>query len=516
MKTDLKSGNAISVSDTALLYVLTLLSIAVFLLENWRLTEQIDDAYISFQYARNLVAGHGLVFNIGEPVEGYTNLSWTLLIALGMRLGFDAPMVCHVLSLFSGAILLALTARYTMLLVPSERRWVAGLAPWLLMAANSFVGWTGAGLETLLFAALITAAFCSLLKDELYWAVFWCALATITRPEGVLYSAVILGCDWLVKSWPHGVLRPYRLLKMTGPALIYLLCLLSYTAWRVHYYSEYLPNTFYAKAGGIPLANGVKYVWNFVIDGSGFLLVPAFVGAVMQKSYRIAFTAVVMTLFYVIAIGGDAFHLSRFLLPVLPLIIGGALTAIGVFFNINVWYGASLATILPLSVGWSLWGPPFAPEYTVTRQNFPAMTKRVSAQNHAAFGGVAAAQKLSSDISSISPPVKMVATIAIGQVAFFSNDIYVLDLVGLVDKHIARSKKHVEGGGVLMLPGHQRTDSDYVLDRRPDVIVIPKKGTPLPFNLPAIFDLWQNQRLEQLYEWDNKKQFYVLKSQRAG
>jgi hypothetical protein len=32
-----------------------------------------DDAYISFAYARNLVEGNGLVFNVGERVEGYTN-----------------------------------------------------------------------------------------------------------------------------------------------------------------------------------------------------------------------------------------------------------------------------------------------------------------------------------------------------------------------------------------------------------------------------------------------------------
>jgi len=40
-----------------------------------------DDAFISFRYAQNLVDGNGLVFNPGERVEGYTNLSWTLLMA---------------------------------------------------------------------------------------------------------------------------------------------------------------------------------------------------------------------------------------------------------------------------------------------------------------------------------------------------------------------------------------------------------------------------------------------------
>src|SRR5262245_20357710 len=40
-----------------------------------------DDEMISMRYARNLVDGHGLVWNAGEPVEGYTNPLWTLIMA---------------------------------------------------------------------------------------------------------------------------------------------------------------------------------------------------------------------------------------------------------------------------------------------------------------------------------------------------------------------------------------------------------------------------------------------------
>ena len=36
----------------------------------------VDDAFISFRYARNLARGDGLRFNLGDhiPVEGYSNL----------------------------------------------------------------------------------------------------------------------------------------------------------------------------------------------------------------------------------------------------------------------------------------------------------------------------------------------------------------------------------------------------------------------------------------------------------
>src|SRR5437773_1541112 len=65
----------------------------------WHLT--IDDAFISFRYARNLVQGYGLVFNPGEYVEGYTNFLWTLLMAGVVALGNDPEIVSKLLGLLS-------------------------------------------------------------------------------------------------------------------------------------------------------------------------------------------------------------------------------------------------------------------------------------------------------------------------------------------------------------------------------------------------------------------------------
>jgi hypothetical protein len=41
----------------------------------------LDDAYISYRYAENLVRGEGLVFNHGERVEGYSNFLYVLAVA---------------------------------------------------------------------------------------------------------------------------------------------------------------------------------------------------------------------------------------------------------------------------------------------------------------------------------------------------------------------------------------------------------------------------------------------------
>ena len=41
----------------------------------------IDDAFITFRYSRNLLAGNGFVYNPGQRVQGTTTPLYTLLMA---------------------------------------------------------------------------------------------------------------------------------------------------------------------------------------------------------------------------------------------------------------------------------------------------------------------------------------------------------------------------------------------------------------------------------------------------
>jgi hypothetical protein len=56
----------------------------------WRLLPfASEDAYITFRYARSFAIGHGLVFNPGEHVMGFSSPIWTLWMAVGVRLFHD-------------------------------------------------------------------------------------------------------------------------------------------------------------------------------------------------------------------------------------------------------------------------------------------------------------------------------------------------------------------------------------------------------------------------------------------
>src|SRR5574338_175448 len=53
-----------------------------FVVDGERYFSLFDDAMVSMRYAKNFADGHGLVWNPGERVEGYTNPLWTLYMGL--------------------------------------------------------------------------------------------------------------------------------------------------------------------------------------------------------------------------------------------------------------------------------------------------------------------------------------------------------------------------------------------------------------------------------------------------
>src|SRR3972149_11992101 len=73
----------------------------------WQYT--IDDAYITFQYARNVAIGNGPVFNTGERVEGYSCPLWVFLLAGIDRLGVDVIRFSKVVGLLCAFSLPLLT-----------------------------------------------------------------------------------------------------------------------------------------------------------------------------------------------------------------------------------------------------------------------------------------------------------------------------------------------------------------------------------------------------------------------
>ena len=114
----------------------------------------LDDAFISFRYAENFAAGHGLVFNPGERVEGYTTFLWVLILAAGKAIGLRVIPLSQILgALFTlGTVLLLLFAhRFSSRISASG----ALLAALFLGTCGAFTPWPSSGMEVSLFTFLV-------------------------------------------------------------------------------------------------------------------------------------------------------------------------------------------------------------------------------------------------------------------------------------------------------------------------------------------------------------------------
>jgi hypothetical protein len=209
----------------------------------------VDDAYITFRYAKHLLEHGTLTWNVGtRPVEGYTGIALPVLVAAGMRLGLAPERVARLLgtaSLFFGGWTLRDNQRR--LGVPEPvRAYVTATA---MLFPALFAHATG-GLETLLFAATLGACLGRMLECDVSprpaaqaWLWAWLLVLSFIRPEGVLFAGAFGGAlAFRLRS------SPQRRAAIAMALAVYALPYGAYFAWRATYYGRLMPNTYYAKA----------------------------------------------------------------------------------------------------------------------------------------------------------------------------------------------------------------------------------------------------------------------------
>jgi len=200
----------------------------------------IDDAYITFRHSVNL-ANHGqLVFNLGERVEGMTNLLWALILAGVALLGMPVEGASVWLSL--GCMLYAGIRLVQLGVVLGTTPWAGVIAALVLILNPSFVGSATSGMEGGLFSALLVEAVYQFACSHPRRALIAASLAFLTRPEAVVFAGLLL-CFVLFESKSFRKGLPY-VLYVAIPAL-------GVTAFRWLYYDSLVPNTVIAKSFGL-------------------------------------------------------------------------------------------------------------------------------------------------------------------------------------------------------------------------------------------------------------------------
>jgi hypothetical protein len=214
----------------------------------------IDDAAISFSFARNFVDGHGLVAQPGgERVEGYSNPLWIALLSLWECFGVSGFISSKLMGAAFGLATIPLVwaiARYSR---PDRDEVVPLLAAFALATNVQFGIWATSGLENSLFGLLLAAAIWRTLVETRTRGFPWSAALflgiALTRPEGIAYAA--LG-GFAAMGF---ALQDGRGLR---PTLVWLAVFFvpfgAYHAIRYDYFAWIFPNTYYAKIDNRSLA----------------------------------------------------------------------------------------------------------------------------------------------------------------------------------------------------------------------------------------------------------------------
>ena len=471
--------------------------IALHVLHVLRYNFVADDAFISLRYAANLLAGHGLVFNIGERVEGFTSPLWTLLLAGLGACGFDLLEAARALGLLCS--ILALPITYWLARQCGATPLTALIAPALLAFNGSFACWAASGMETALFIVLIAAAFATALSGNHWASAGLTAAATLARPEGLLVL-LVLGCHQFLRT-KRGAGRSWLpWLLVSGIPYAFLL------GFRRWYYGDWLPNTYYAKTGGgwPQIQRGLDYLRDYASAHEGLLLLVGLaIFALLRGTVGMRLVAVGWLLFWLAVawLGGDGLPMYRFALAPLPLFAAFA----AVFVSDLVWpflaarkSGVALAVVLGCAWAYTHWSPPRLKSHYGAYQ----FQQQVEIPRWTRVGQWFAAS---------APAGASIAVVPIGAVAYYSK-LEVRDMLGLTDRHIARRDPSGLGRGWA---GHEKHDGQYVLGRRPTYLLLgnvdvteqprdPRKRPFIPYDNPHIWarekDLFATELIFERYQ----------------
>jgi hypothetical protein len=282
----------------------------------------LDDAFVYFRYVDNLLyLGYGLVFNAGEYVEGYSSPAWALLL-IGLRaIGLDYWLLTRLVGAGAFVLFVFLAKRVNELLSPREGRRVN--LPLCFLALNyGVLCYFTSGLESPLVhvSAGVYAIFAC--RPECWMLQAAIGVTPLVRQE--LLVPMMLALAW---SWWRTRRVPWTLVVSAVVACG------GWLAFRVYYYADLLPNTFYLKDTA-DFAQGLAYVWDTVgpYHVWALLLGLAAILAVMSRGergadrgasrscmmlqQRLAMLGFALpVLVYVVRIGGDPRHFRYLAFP---------------------------------------------------------------------------------------------------------------------------------------------------------------------------------------------------------
>jgi len=485
-----KLANIVKQNPLLIVIAISFLVGSLFLFYELKITNNhlgapLDDAYIHFQFSKNLAEGNGFSFNAGQPTPGSTSPAWTVLITLFYLFIKNHLLIAKVLSVVF-YLLTGITSYYLGLEVFKSKKFALIVSVFTLLTGR--FAWSAlSGMEVTLFAFLLTLFILLYLKEKSkYLLMLILGIASIVRPEGYLIFTFYLFVQTPVVSK-----RPFfskkELVTLMLSTAIYLSIILPYIIFSFVTTGDFLPNTFTAQSivesalvfrAKSAVLYLLRYCYLLVIDNP--LIAICLPYGLYSLIKRISKNKRLFLIF-LITIGFPIFasitapnlrHHGRYIIPFIPLysVIGiiGFKTLVTRFKHNRIYFQKAaqsliiLSTLIYLLIMLINWASTFA--WNVKNIN----------DMHVHLGNW---------VSDNIPEDSVIALNDIGAITYISQR-EIIDIVGLVSSEVLEVTKG------LSKEGREEPLWNYLMEKHPDYLII------LPSWYPQ---LSQKSELEEVY-----------------
>jgi arabinofuranosyltransferase len=318
-------------------WILCLVPVVVLAGMAWQHRWVGDDSFVNFRIVKQLEAGNGPVYNIGQRVEAGTSLLWVIVLFVADLL---TPLRLEWISVLLGialtvvGLVLAQRAAWLILQPEARRSVVVPFGALLLAALPPMWDYATSGLETGLCFAWLGGSFWGLARQYQrnavapgectrppVWLCVVIGLGPLVRPDFAIYSAAFMVAMF--------VIDPGRARDRARALVAVFAIPVASEIFRMAYYASLVPNTALTKESG--RANwhqGWSYFGNYVgpyvlwlpfVVVAGVLILGAMQArAARDTSWLVLVGAPVAGALvhaaWVVRVGGDFMH-ARFLLP---------------------------------------------------------------------------------------------------------------------------------------------------------------------------------------------------------
>lgn len=437
----------------------------------------LEDAQITFRYSLRLSEGFGFgMWNrTGAPVEGFTTFFWMIYLSLfgpNLECIVYAAKITSILSQLSIIILFYTVAHrlhnnqklanniFTSKTSASSAFLFSGIT---LTAYLPLSWYTSTGMETVPFIALISyALFLPILTNNIIAISSITILLVLMRPDGLMFALA-------------SPIYYFAVSKNKNYCIVFSLALLTFVAltlFRYNYFGYLMPNTYYAKSenaiGFLHLKAGLSYFASF-IRSYFFVFISLFLCLVFiirnRKTKEMSFFILALCgigiYFLILAKSGadnySAFPMWRHALNLFPLIVFCS------FFSVSTLskrFGTPASVLMLLLIVFT----PIFYSTPITEMRF--LRSQIS-------GGLKLFPNITNDynnnklllwLKDISTEDTIIATSLAGALPL-TVDAHHIDILGLNNEYIAHFGTFSPNG-----PIDSKTDMNYVLDQRPDII----------------------------------------------